>query len=229
MQRNVSLDEISDGRLYGAGDMVKLGCDDCKGCSACCHGVGSTIVLDPYDVYRMTAGLNKTLEELISASQIELNVVDGIILPNLKLSGPEEACAFLNQEGRCSIHPYRPGICRLFPLGRIYEDHGFRYFNQVHECKKEARTKVKIRKWIDTPDISRYEKYIAGYHFFLKELEARITAAIRINSSEGEETAKNISMYVLKNFYLTPYDVERDFYEQFQPCLLAAKEYWEIV
>lgn len=215
MQRNVSLEEISDGRLYGLGDMVKVGCDDCKGCSACCHGVGNTIVLDPYDVYRLTAGLNKPLEEMIADSKVELSVVDAIILPNLKMSGPEEACAFLNSEGRCSIHPYRPGICRLFPLGRIYEDGGFRYFNQVHECRKEARTKVKIKKWIDTPDSAHYEKYIAEYHYFVKALER-------------EDTAKNISMYLLKNFYLTPYDPTRDFYEQFRARMLAAREYWGI-
>lgn len=40
MKRNVNLEEISDGRLYDENDMVKAGCDDCKGCSACCRGMG---------------------------------------------------------------------------------------------------------------------------------------------------------------------------------------------
>ena len=34
MKREISLEEISDGKLYGSGDMVKVGCDDCRGCSA---------------------------------------------------------------------------------------------------------------------------------------------------------------------------------------------------
>lgn len=42
-----------------------------------------------------------------------------------------------------------PGICRLFPLGRIYEENGFKYFIQVHECKKQERGKVKIKKWLE--------------------------------------------------------------------------------
>ena len=52
MERNVTMAEISDGKLYSRDDMVKVGCDDCRGCSACCHGMGNSIVLDPYDVYR---------------------------------------------------------------------------------------------------------------------------------------------------------------------------------
>ena len=121
MKRNVSLAEISDGRLYKASDMVKADCGGCNGCSRCCHGMGNSIILDPYDVYRMTTGMGKSMQELLAAS-VELNVVDGVILPNLKMQGAEEACAYLDGEGRCSIHPYRPGICRLFPLGRYYEN-----------------------------------------------------------------------------------------------------------
>ena len=114
MKRNVSLAEISDGRLYKASDMVKADCGGCNGCSRCCHGMGNSIILDPYDVYRMTTGMGKSMQELLAAS-VELNVVDGVILPNLKMQGAEEACAYLDGGGRCSIHPYRPGICRLFP------------------------------------------------------------------------------------------------------------------
>ena len=50
MKRNVSLEEISDGRLYDKNDMVRAGCGGCKGCSACCHGMGESIILDPYDL-----------------------------------------------------------------------------------------------------------------------------------------------------------------------------------
>ena len=95
MKRNVSLAEISDGRLYKANDMVKADCGGCNGCSRCCHGMGNSIILDPYDVYRMTTGMGKSMQELLAAS-VELNVVDGVILPNLKMQGTEEACAYLD-------------------------------------------------------------------------------------------------------------------------------------
>lgn len=216
MRREVSLEEISDGRLYSSSDMVKIGCDDCRGCSECCRGMGSSIILDPYDVFRMENGLGKRFEELLLES-LELNLADGLILPNLKMAGEREACVYLNEEGRCRIHPYRPGFCRMFPLGRIYEDDGFKYFNQIHECRREQKTKVKVRKWLDTPETGRYETFILEWHGFLKELEERLSRA------EGGEARKQVSMYVLKCFYLQPFEGNRDFYEQFRLRLKEAQ------
>ena len=53
MKRKVDLNEISDGRLYSSGDMVKVDCHDCEGCSACCQGMGNSILLDPMDLWRL--------------------------------------------------------------------------------------------------------------------------------------------------------------------------------
>ena len=145
MRRDVSLEEISDGKLYGANDMVKADCQDCTGCSDCCQGMGDTLVLDPLDVYRLGYGLGKSCEEL-AAICMDFDVADGNILPHLRMTGRDEQCVFLNKEGRCSIHPIRPGFCRLFPLGRYYQDGGFQYFLQIHECKKTNRSKIKVKK-----------------------------------------------------------------------------------
>lgn len=217
MERNIDMSEVSDGKLYGLNDMVKAGCDDCKGCSACCHGMGNSIVLDPYDVYRLTTGLNCRFEDLL-IDKLDLNVVDGIILPNLKMSGVNESCAFLDAEGRCSIHAIRPGICRIFPLGRIYENDSFQYFLQVHECKKQKRTKVKVKKWIDTPDIAKNEAFINRWHYFLKGLSEKMPTML-------EDKVKQINMYILNTFFVTLYEDRRDFYEQFEERMKAAEEY----
>lgn len=212
----MGLEEISDGKLYGLNDMVRADCNDCRGCSSCCKGMGSSIVLDPLDVNRLVEHLGEGFEALL-ADRLELNVVDGIILPNLKMAGEQEACAFLDDDGRCGIHPFRPGICRLFPLGRFYEDRSFRYFLQVHECRKENRTKVKVKKWIDTPDLGRYEQFVADWHYFLKDLQDRLL------QEQDEGLAKQVNLYIVNTFYMTPFDPGRDFYEQFYARLGAAK------
>lgn len=217
MKRDIDLKEISDGKLYGSNDLVKADCGDCAGCHACCGGMGQSIVLDPLDVFRLVQGLGVSFEALL-AERLELNVVDGIILPNLKMAGDAEQCSFLDENGRCSIHAVRPGICRLFPLGRYYENGGFQYFLQVHECKKENRTKVKVKKWIDTPDLKKYEKYICDWHYFLTDMQEYL--------AKKPERAKQISMYILQQFYMTPYADGVDFYEQFGGRLEAAKETW---
>ena len=217
MKRNVSLAEISDGRLYGSGDMVRADCHGCQGCFQCCEGMGTSVILDPLDAHRMEMGTGKQLTQLLSEGYVELNVVDGIILPNLRMSGPKERCAFLNEEGRCSIHLSRPGICRLFPLGRYYENGDFRYFLQTGECRESSRSKVKVSKWIDTPDQGRYHDFVCRWHYFLKELEERVAG------EEDSAGAKRLNLLLLEKFYLTPYSGERDFYEQFQERMEACE------
>lgn len=217
MERNIDFYEISDGKKYGLDDMVRADCAGCAGCSACCRGMGKSVVLDPLDVHRLVMGTGMTFNMLLN-DHLELNVVDGVILPNLKMAGKEEACAFLNEEGRCTVHPYRPGICRLFPLGRIYEDGSFWYFLQVHECQKGNRSKVKVKKWIDTPEVKRYDRYISRWHYFLKDLQ-RI-----VREDEEGTAAKTISMFVLKEFFVSSYAAEEDFFEQFERRLKKASD-----
>lgn len=219
MQREIDLSTVSDGKLYRQRDLVKAGCNDCKGCSDCCQKMGDSIVLDPYDIYSLCQNLGQSFEELLSYA-VELRLVDGVILPNLKMTGKEETCTFLTEQGRCGIHKFRPGFCRMFPLGRIYENNSFQYFLQVHECRQEPKTKVKISKWLDIPDIRKYEAFISSWHYFLKKV-GNILAKF-----QDEATIKNISMYVLKSFYLLPYDMEKDFYLQFQDRLEKAEKYF---
>ena len=215
MKREVDINEISDGRLYGLNDMVKADCGDCKGCSACCQGMGESIVLDPYDIYRLTKGLNVSFEALLQ-DKIELNVYDGMILPHLKMAGEKEACAFLNEEGRCSIHSIRPGICRLFPLGRVYENNSFQYFLQIHECKNQNRTKVKVKKWIDTPDLKKNEAFILKWHDFVSEIQEKMMAV------NDDALFKKVNMFLLEQFYIGRYH-EEDFYKEFDERLEKAK------
>lgn len=217
MKRNVTLEEISDGNLYEANDMVKADCQDCKGCSDCCQGMGDTVILDPLDVHRLCAGLKKSPEELLG-SVVELGITDGNIFPHLAMRGEQERCVFLNTEGRCSIHDIRPGFCRLFPLGRYYTEDGFKYILQIHECKKKNRSKIKVKKWLDTPDLKQYEKFVLDWHNFLLDVQEVFY------ETEDETLVKNLNMYVLSRFYYTPYKEEEDFYPQFYVRLEEAKK-----
>lgn len=175
---------------------------------------------------RLTKETGKSFEALL-ADTIELNVVDGLILPNIKMVNG--ACTFLNAEGRCGIHAARPGFCRLFPLGRYYEDGGFKYFLQIHECDRAGKVKVKVSKWIDTPDLPRYTEYINTWHDFQKQVQA---AFARIRMQDGEEESKNaqikqMCMYILNIMYVARYEENRDFYEQFEMRLEHLKELLE--
>ena len=217
MERQIDMNEVSDGRQYTANDLVRADCGGCQGCSACCRKMGSSITLDPLDVFSLCSGLHQSFEQLLE-THIELNIADRLILPNLKMEGKEEVCTFLDQKGRCQIHAFRPGMCRLFPLGRYYEKDSFWYFLQVHECKRKNKTKVRVRKWIDTPEPRRYESFVLAWHDFLKETRGLA------EGPGGEEKRRGYALLLLRIFYEGPYDPERDFYEQFAERLSEAGE-----
>lgn len=212
MKREVDINEISDGRRYRSGDMVKVGCSECSGCSECCRQVDDTIILDPYDIYQLERGLNMTFDLLMSEDDpvIELGHADGLLLPHLKLSKASGECTFLSSEGRCSIHSFRPGFCRLYPLGRIYEDGGFSYFIQIHECPYPNKTKVKIKKWLGIDNLLSYEAFILKWHDILD------TARSELSEINDQSECSRYIVAFLKRFYQIPYDTEADFYGQFE-------------
>lgn len=202
MLRSEDLSEITDGKKYGLNDMVRADAMGCKGCSKCCETMADTIVLGPIDIYRLSRATKTDFNGLLAGS-IELNMQDGIILPNIKSSAG--GCVFLKDK-RCSIHSERPDFCRLFPLGRLYENGDFTYILQVNECDM-PRSKVKVKKWIDTPDYDKNAAYIIKWH--------DIITGVREKVCQGLESSKSLLMMVLKVFYQDPYDINSDFYEQF--------------
>ena len=203
-----SRNAVSDGKLYNWNDLVKVGCHDCSGCSACCRDMGQSVLLDPMDVFRLERNLGQSFEQLL-AGPAELHVEDGLILPNLKMAGEEPRCFFLNEQGRCAIHAFRPGICRLFPLGRDYEEGRLRYFLLTDACPAKNKSKVKVRKWLDMEGLAEYESFLVRWHGLTKEQRQRLTA-----QADQEEEAKRLNLSFLQIFYMTPYEGE-DFYGEF--------------
>jgi Fe-S-cluster containining protein len=217
MLRDVDIRDIWDGKFYASGDKVRVGCNDCEGCSDCCRTTGDSIVLDPYDLYQLTKGLGRTFTDMIE-KEIEIRSVDGMILPNImehdeEHPEKEDGCPFLNEAGRCGIHAFRPGFCRLFPVGRYYTgepERSFRYFVQRNECTKKdsPRYKVKLRDWLGIPQLSKYEQYICRWHYFLKD----VSRALQMTDPEK---SGQVARYVLEIFYVMPYNTQMDFYAQF--------------
>ena len=174
-----------------------------------------TIILDPYDIWQLERHLAAVFEALME-SRIRLSVVDGIIHPHLYVRPNGAGCTFLGADGRCGIHESRPGFCRMFPMGRIYEDGDFRYFLQVHECGYPNKTKIKLKKWLGIPDLGRYEKFVKDWHFFLKKVQGIL------GETENDDVVKSVNMFVLNLFYVKPYETA-DFYEQFYERLEEAR------
>lgn len=216
MLRETTLSEISDGKQYTANDLVRTDTLGCDGCHACCCHMEDTILLDPYDACCLCNGLQTSFSQLLT-KQVSLTLVDGIILPHLAMDTARDCCSFLDAQGRCQIHSFRPGFCRLFPLGRFYDGKGFTYILQTNQCTKQHLSKVKVKQWIGAKDIKRYEAFICQWHYFLRDVATQAAGL-------SETLQKTLQTYLLKSFYLTPYQPDVDFYEQFSARLSAARE-----
>lgn len=203
-------------KLCSADDMVRIACRSCSGCGECCRGMGDTIHLDPYDVRELEIHTGKSFMELLQ-DRVDLRVEDGMILPNLSMNPETGACSFLGEDGRCTIHPFRPGICRLFPLGRNYEGEGFRYFVVEGACPKKDLSKVKIRRWLDIPRLSAYENYIGRWHTFVRRQQRDLQAM------HGAELKKMRNMAILNIFFIENYPAGRDFYKVFEERIRRAE------
>jgi Fe-S-cluster containining protein len=79
----------------------------CRACSRCCaHKI---IQVNPYEIARLArhAGLST------ADFRARYTERDGAILKRTD----DDVCVFLGDQG-CSVHPDRPLVCRLYPLGR---------------------------------------------------------------------------------------------------------------
>ena len=83
---------------------------------------------------------------------------------------------------------------------------------------KTDRQKIKVRKWLDIPELDQYEKFANDWHYFLKDVAASLR---KENASDG--TIKQINIYVLKEFYMRGFGEEVSFYAQFEQRLKEVK------
>lgn len=203
MIRDCDINEISDGRKYTVNDMAKCDAGGCKNCFKCCTGMGKSIILDPYDIYKMKKAVNMNFQQLLDAKKIELNIVDGLIMPNISMVENNQ-CGFL-EDGRCSIHQNRPGICRLFPLGRLYENGDFTYIVQKNQCINETLVKTKIKKWIAVDDVNKNHIFINTWHYFIKDVGEKM---IMLRDTGRSELINDITMFILNVFYVQDYNIE---------------------
>ena len=198
-----------DGKKYNCTDVAPVGCNDCEGCSICCREMGDTIIQDPFDMWmfcsnmRLSGGAGVTFELLVSEDgPWELSMQNGLLLPNIKMVD-DGHCPFLNKKGRCGIHPIRSGLCRLFPLGRGFEEDGSIYYyvlNKELGCEKMKGpgSPVKIADWLGYVDMDKYELFQVAWHRIKRNLEERV-------ANLSNEAADGLRDRLLMIFYDRPY------------------------
>ena len=59
-------------------------------------------------------------------------------------------------------------------------------------------------------DIAKNKEFILDWHYFLNAVEELIA------NNQDEELIKKLNMTILTLFFVSPYDTNRDFYEQYK-------------
>ena len=76
---------------------------------------------------------------------------------------------------------------------------------------------MKVKKWVDMPNLKQYEMFVTDWHYFLED------AGRLVAESQDTDSPRNLNLYILQNFYRKPFDKDRDFYAQFEERLREAK------
>lgn len=90
---------------------------ECTRCSQCC--IKKIIHVNPYEILRLARNQNVSIKEFK-----EKFTNEGTSLKQKE----DYSCVFLGEKG-CSVHPDRPLVCRVFPLGRFVESGGRAYYS----------------------------------------------------------------------------------------------------
>lgn len=207
MNRYINPD--SDGKFYELNDLVDADCHDCDGCSQCCKGMGDSILLDPFDLYQIQRSGQVTFDHLMTQEFIALTMRGGMILPHIRMTEDTDCCPFLNEEGRCSIHECRPGMCRLFPLGRDFQGEDLEYILLEKACVNANRSKVKVGEWFDVDQAQAYHAFVKDWHDFRRQMSEVLSGA-------GQDQAQELSLRLMHNFFVAGYDTSKDFFEQYE-------------
>ena len=87
-------------------------------------------------------------------------------------------CVFVTAGGGCRVHPARPLVCRLYPLGRAVDGAGeerFAVFPKQEGCEAEFGTDGTVASFIGPQGVASYfewsDRYGRAYHRMMALLE----------------------------------------------------------
>ena len=127
----------------------------CRACGQCC--AGKIIMAGPHEVLGMARLLGMSTTEFLSRHTDH----GGTTLR----FGEDGRCSFVTPEG-CRVHPRRPLVCRLYPLGRATDGEGgekFALFPKEAGCKAEFGEDGTIETFLKSQGVAPYIEWSRRY------------------------------------------------------------------
>lgn len=207
-------------------ERMKIGLDDtfqfdCKTCGKCCiHR--DDVLLHPKDIYNMAKELHLTTEELIEKyCEVYIGQDSRIPIVRLKPRGSVHRCPLL-KDRKCQVHDAKPGICKLYPLGRYLvllgktsadiDMDSVQYIFNKPDCKGSEGTETHtVREWLESFGIPVKDEFFIKWQKLVMEMG---TVFRKIEKKVSEKTLEMLWNAAFIGLYLH-YNTELDFMSQF--------------
>lgn len=86
----------------------------CRQCGKCCKNQ-NTILFSPKDVFKIAKKIGKSPSSVVrDYTEVYIGPQSRIPVVHLLMQGKKNACPFLTEEGRCSIHDAKPMLATKF-------------------------------------------------------------------------------------------------------------------
>jgi len=138
-------------------------------CSDCCKN--KRIQVNPYEIARIASCLKITTTEFIHTYTEQ-----GIYLKHRE----DEFCIFHSEEG-CSVHPDRPLVCRLYPLGghqSKQKDEWFTLIELPSFCEGVLDNNGTVESYLNSQDTKSYFAASEHYRSLLEKVIASLNQAL---------------------------------------------------
>ena len=205
-------------------ERMKIGLDDsfrfhCTGCGKCCIN-REDILLNPFDIYRISKDLGRTPSEVFKAyCEAFPGRTSHMMIVRLVPRGTNKACPFLRNK-ICAVHKVKPAVCALYPLGRtvsngangenVIANGSIQYLLQDFDCGSLSETHT-VREWLSDFGIPAQDEFFMKWSQAVFDFGSMIKQII----DRFPDAAGKAMLSVLVALYLN-YKTDEPFLPQFE-------------
>jgi Fe-S-cluster containining protein len=156
----------SDAKVFSESDLLQLSCG-IFGCTSNCCTKSAPIILNPYEIALICRESKLSYEDLLDI--VETDRAKGFPLVMLPR---DPACHFWTGRG-CRIYQARPLACRLFPLGRVFNNgQSHIVLPQLNVCSGLASSPAKtVAEYLREQNTSTFIQMADRWIEFVNEVE----------------------------------------------------------
>ncbi|HLC91105.1 MAG TPA: YkgJ family cysteine cluster protein [Candidatus Nanoarchaeia archaeon] len=139
----------------------------CTKCGKCCDS--TMIGLYPFDIKLICDNLHLSTEEF--HQKYSLFTIDETHIVRCLLHN-RFGCKFKDKENLCTIYKFRPIRCRLFPVGRFYNDEKIHYLlSNFPSPGFESNKKQSFAEWAEEQGVTPFNQLTEDWNTFIIKLK----------------------------------------------------------